>query len=102
MISANDLRNVQLTEVEKGFSVEEVNAVIDQAATTIEAQEKENKELYHKMEVLAAKMEASMLARGASVSKPVSVLFMSGEYMAAPKVHPSRGSFSLPIHVSRS
>ena len=57
MISANDLRRVQLTSAANGYSVEEVNAVIDQAASTIEAYANENKELYHKMEVLASKIE---------------------------------------------
>lgn len=57
MISANDLRRVQLTNAENGYSVEEVNAVIDKAAETIDAYANENKELYHKMEVLAAKIE---------------------------------------------
>ena len=57
MISANDLRKIQLNEVESGYSVEEVNAVINEAASTIEAYENENKELYHKLEVLAGKIE---------------------------------------------
>ena len=57
MISASDLRKIQLTEVNSGYSVEEVNAVINEAATTIEAYTNENKELYHKLEVLACKIE---------------------------------------------
>ncbi len=57
MISANDLRNVQLHREENGYSADEVNAVIDQAADTIEAYANENKELYRKLEVLAAKIE---------------------------------------------
>lgn len=57
MISANDLRKIQLNEVASGYSVEEVNAVINEAASTIEAYTNENKELYHKLEVLAGKIE---------------------------------------------
>ena len=57
MISANDLRNVKLTKTEKGYSIEEVNATLNAAATTIDAYVNENKELYHKMELLAARIE---------------------------------------------
>ncbi|MBE6816574.1 MAG: hypothetical protein E7520_02580 [Ruminococcaceae bacterium] len=57
MISANDLRNVNLTKVDKGYSVEEVNATLNLAAETIDAYVNENKELYKKMEFLAAKVE---------------------------------------------
>ena len=57
MISANDLRRVQLSSAENGYSVDEVNAVIDKAADTIDAMANENQELYHKLEVLAAKIE---------------------------------------------
>lgn len=57
MISANDLRNYQLTPAENGYSVDEVNGLLNEAATTITAYENENKELYHKLEVLAGKIE---------------------------------------------
>lgn len=57
MISANDLRKVQLTEAAQGYSVEEVDSVLNEAADTIDAQVNENKSLYHKLEVLAAKIE---------------------------------------------
>ena len=57
MINAGDLRKVQLTETENGYSIEEVNSVLNEAAITIEAYENENRELYHKLEVLAAKIE---------------------------------------------
>ena len=57
MISANDLRNVKLSSAADGYSVEEVDAVLSQAASTIDAYSNENKELYHKMEVLASKIE---------------------------------------------
>ena len=57
MISANDLRQVSITEVDLGYSIDEVNTVINEAASTIEAYENENKELYHKLEVLASKIE---------------------------------------------
>ncbi|MBQ8077523.1 MAG: DivIVA domain-containing protein [Eubacterium sp.] len=57
MISANDLRNVKLTKTDKGYSIEEVNATLNAAATTIDAYVNENKELYRKMELLAARIE---------------------------------------------
>lgn len=57
MISANDLRNVQLNKDAEGYACDAVEAVISQAADTIEAYANENKELYRKMELLAAKVE---------------------------------------------
>jgi len=57
MISANDLRAVQFSHTDRGYSIEEVNAVLDKAADTIDALDGEKKELYHKLEVLAAKVE---------------------------------------------
>lgn len=50
MISAKDLRTADL-------SVKDANALLNEAADTIEAYQHENKELYHKLEVLAAKIE---------------------------------------------
>ncbi len=57
MISANDLRELSFNETENGYSIEDVNTAINNAASTIEAYENENKDLYHKLEVLAAKIE---------------------------------------------
>lgn len=57
MISANDLRNVQLNKDAEGYACDAVESVIAQAADTIEAYANENKELYRKMELLAAKVE---------------------------------------------
>lgn len=57
MISAKDLRKVELHREEEGYSREEVNSVIDQAADTIEAYANENKELYRKLELLAGRIE---------------------------------------------
>ena len=57
MISAKEVRNVKLTRTSDGFSVDEVNAVLDKVAETIDAMTNENQELYHKLEVLAAKIE---------------------------------------------
>ncbi len=53
MISANELRNVQISK----YSNEELTYIIQQASDTIEAYEKENKEIYKKMEFLARKIE---------------------------------------------
>ncbi len=57
MISANDLRNYQLTPAEHGYRVEEVDSLLSQAAETITGYENENKELYRKLELLAGKIE---------------------------------------------
>lgn len=57
MISANELRNVQLSNEANGYSVEEVNGLLDSAASTIDAYVNENKELYRKLELLASKIE---------------------------------------------
>lgn len=57
MISANELRKVQLSKSENGYDSQQVNAVIDEAAKTIDAYVNENKELYRKMEILAKKIE---------------------------------------------
>lgn len=57
MISSNDLRNKSFSVVPSGYDIDEVNFIIDEAAKTIEACTKENEELYHKLEVLAAKVE---------------------------------------------
>lgn len=57
MISANELRKVQLSSSENGYDTQQVNAVIEEAAKTIDAYVNENKELYRKMEILAKKIE---------------------------------------------
>jgi cell division initiation protein len=57
MISANNLRQQDFTIVSNGYNIEEVNSIIDDAASTIEAYSKESTELYHKLEVLAGKIE---------------------------------------------
>lgn len=57
MISANDLRNTKLSPEQNGYSIDEVNAILNEAAETIEGYINENKELYRKMEILAKKIE---------------------------------------------
>ncbi len=57
MISSNDLRNTKLSPEQNGYSVDEVNAVLNEAADTIDGYINENKELYRKMEILAKKIE---------------------------------------------
>ena len=57
MISANDLREVKFQHEDDGFNIAEVESVIEQASDTIAAYEKENKELYRKLEALASKIE---------------------------------------------
>ncbi len=57
MISALDLRNANITEVDLGYSKDEVKALIDSAAEAIEQSEAEKEGLYHKLEILAAKIE---------------------------------------------
>lgn len=57
MISANDLRNKSFSVTDDGYNVDEVNFIIDEAAKTIDAYAQESQELYHKLEVLASKVE---------------------------------------------
>lgn len=57
MISANDLKSKNFTVVESGYSIEEVDYIINEAANTIDAFTTESENLYHKLEVLAAKVE---------------------------------------------
>ena len=57
MISAKDLRNVDLAVGASGYVTKDVDKLVKEAANTIEAYQRENKELYHKLEVLASKIE---------------------------------------------
>ena len=57
MISAKDLKNVDLAVVNSGYVTKDVDKLLNEAANTIEAYQRENKELYHKLEVLASKIE---------------------------------------------
>ena len=57
MISANELREKKISNAQNGYSIAQMNDIMDEAADTIEAYTNENKELYHKLEVLAAKIE---------------------------------------------
>lgn len=57
MISAKDLKNVELAVANSGYVTKDVDKLINEAANTIEAYQRENKELYHKLEVLASKIE---------------------------------------------
>lgn len=57
MISAKDLKNVDLAVAASGYVTKDVDKLLNEAANTIEAYQRENKELYHKLEVLASKIE---------------------------------------------
>ena len=57
MISAKDLKNVDLAVANSGYVTKDVDKLLNEAANTIEAYQHENKELYHKLEVLASKIE---------------------------------------------
>lgn len=57
MISANEIRNRQIKVSQVGYDKEEVNILLDEAADTVDGYVSENKELYHKLEVLANKIE---------------------------------------------
>lgn len=57
MISAKDLKNVDLAVGASGYVTKDVDKLVKEAANTIEAYQRENKELYHKLEVLASKIE---------------------------------------------
>lgn len=57
MISANEIRNKQIKVVQVGYDKDEVNTLLDDAADTVDSYVAESQELYHKMEILAAKIE---------------------------------------------
>lgn len=57
MISAKDLKNVDLAVANSGYVTKDVDKLLNEAVNTIEAYQRENKELYHKLEVLASKIE---------------------------------------------
>ncbi len=57
MISSKSLKEKQFAVVPNGYSIEEVDEIITQAVSTIDAYATESEGMYHKMEVLAAKIE---------------------------------------------
>lgn len=57
MISANEIRNRQISVTQMGYDKTEVNALLDEAAQTVDAYAAQSQELFHKLEVLAAKVE---------------------------------------------
>ncbi len=57
MISSKDLKDKEFTLVPNGYDAEEVNFILSEAANTIDAFTAESDNLYHKLEVLAAKVE---------------------------------------------
>ncbi|MFR5874881.1 MAG: DivIVA domain-containing protein [Eubacterium sp.] len=57
MISANEIRNRQISVTQVGYDKDEVNALLDEAAETVDAYVNESKELYRKMEILAQRIE---------------------------------------------
>lgn len=57
MISANEIRNKKIADASNGYDKMEVNILLDEASDTIDAYVRQNEDLYHKMEVLANKIE---------------------------------------------
>lgn len=57
MISSGELLKKDLEITQNGYNMAEVDAVISEAAATIDAYEKQSGDLYHKLEVLAGKIE---------------------------------------------
>lgn len=57
MISSQGLKDKQFAVVPNGYSIEEVDNIIAEAASTIDAYAAESEDMYHKMEVLAGKIE---------------------------------------------
>lgn len=57
MISSKELKKLDFAINPNGYDANEVDSVIAQAADTIDAYQKESEELYHKLEVLATKIE---------------------------------------------
>ena len=57
MISSKELRQKDLEITQNGYNIAEVDALIAESAATIDAYEKQSGDLYHKLEVLAGKIE---------------------------------------------
>lgn len=57
MISADELRKIRIAEAGEGYSKKDVDELLDAAADTIDAYINENESVYHKLEVLASKIE---------------------------------------------
>ena len=57
MISSKELRQKDLEITQIGYNIAEVDALMAESAATIDAYEKQSGDLYHKLEVLAGKIE---------------------------------------------
>lgn len=57
MISSKELRQKDLEITQNGYNIAEVDALMAESAATIDAYEKQSGDLYHKLEVLAGKIE---------------------------------------------
>lgn len=57
MISSKELRQRDLEITQNGYNIAEVDALMAESAATIDAYEKQSGDLYHKLEVLAGKIE---------------------------------------------
>lgn len=57
MISSKGLRQKDLEITQNGYNIAEVDALMAESAATIDAYEKQSGDLYHKLEVLAGKIE---------------------------------------------
>ena len=57
MISSKELRQKDLEITQNGYNIVEVDALMAESAATIDAYEKQSGDLYHKLEVLAGKIE---------------------------------------------
>ena len=65
MISSKEIRHLDLTVTQNGYNTKEVDSVLSECALTIDAYQKENEELYRKMELLATKIEEYRLEENA-------------------------------------
>ncbi|MDD6673241.1 MAG: DivIVA domain-containing protein [Eubacteriales bacterium] len=65
MISSKEIKQLDLTVTQNGYNTKEVDSVLSECALTIDAYQKENEELYRKMELLAAKIEEYRLEENA-------------------------------------
>ena len=65
MNSSKEIRHLDLTVTQNGYNTKEVDSVLSECALTIDAYQKENEELYRKMELLATKIEEYRLEENA-------------------------------------
>ena len=94
MISSKEIRQLDLTVTQNGYNTKEVDSVLSECALTIDAYQKENEELYRKMELLAAKIEEYRLEENAIKTALVTAATKAHGLHSNDRCFPYSSSFS--------